>query len=338
MTQPSLLGRLIKLTRRREDFITECFAAVLEADQLAARQYWRLLTAPLGGASARDGAPTIRTQVPTPDRTCRLDLVASHGRLRIGVEHKLDAAQGRGQLPRYVLTPRAFATHVALIAADYQRIPEVVLGSARYIRPVGGHDHFLWADFYPLLKRSDQRGVAVASDLVGLFDDLGLHPAHKLIGDLGTRDRARRMKADQRLYKAWKPLLHSLERLWDVLSSLRHDRQSEIYVENGPSRNLRIAWLDPFSNPGALRVRLKTDRRSKRDLMIERLDGHRSAIPHGRHVTLRSERLPAQHFVWCVEARIPWRILLARRSRATMGRALRSFILQLMAVAAGDLK
>lgn len=42
----ALLARLIKLTARKEDFITECFAAVLQADGRAASQAIIYLTHP----------------------------------------------------------------------------------------------------------------------------------------------------------------------------------------------------------------------------------------------------------------------------------------------------
>jgi hypothetical protein len=41
----ALLSRLIKLTSRKEDFLTECVAAVLQADSRAAMEWWRFLVA-----------------------------------------------------------------------------------------------------------------------------------------------------------------------------------------------------------------------------------------------------------------------------------------------------
>jgi hypothetical protein len=45
-----LLARLIKLTASKENFLTECFAAVLQEDKRATVEYWNLVT---GGLSER---------------------------------------------------------------------------------------------------------------------------------------------------------------------------------------------------------------------------------------------------------------------------------------------
>jgi hypothetical protein len=217
----ALLARLLKLTARKEDFITECFAAVLQADSRAAAEYWRILSAALPSRTRTAAVTQIQTQCRMKGGSARCDLVLHAGSERVAVEHKLDAPQGRDQLPKYLALPRAEVSRVALVAADYQAVPARVVSASRYIRPSSGQEHFLWADFYPLLRHSQSRGHEVAQATRGLFDRLGLQPAHLLIGDLGTRDRERRMALDARLYRAWQPLLESLsERTADQRSTL----------------------------------------------------------------------------------------------------------------------
>lgn len=256
--EKGLLARLIKLTTRKEDFITECFAAVLQADRQARVEYWRLLSAALSKGAQSTKISLIKTQCRMGNGTARCDLVLRAGKELVAVEHKLGAAQGRDQLIRYLALPKAEASRVALVTSDYQTVHKKVIASARYLRPSSGQDHFLWADFYPILRRSEARGNEVATATRGLFDQLGLQPPHPLVGELSSRDREKRMRLDARLYAAWSPLLTSLRKRWEsVGSSFRKDRRSELYIEGGQSSELLLVWLDPFSNPGSLRIRLK---------------------------------------------------------------------------------
>jgi len=327
-TADALLARLIKLTRRREDFLTECFAAVLQADGRAGAAYWRRLTSelPLRVRTAV-GPVVVKTQITAGHGSSRLDMVLSRGGQRIAVEHKLLAPQGQGQLPKYVALPRGEVSYVALVTGDYQQVSDAVLRSRRYARPRGDISHFLWADFYPLLKRSQRRGFEIATATRGLFDRLGLQPAHPLIGDLRTADQERRIGLDTRLYEAWKPLIDSLKgRRWrSVGSSLRNDRKSELYAFDGPSDLLREVWLDPMSSPSSLRIRLKTTSAAKRAQILDRVAGRRlSAEPVRLRTSSRGNH-------WAVELRVPWRSLLARTTtRGGLSLALKRFVLSLM--------
>lgn len=332
----ALLARLIKLTTRKEDFITECFAAVLQADGRAASEYWRLVSRTLPSATQKASLHEIRTQCRLGDGSCQCDMVLVGGRERIAVEHKLTAPQGKGQLGKYLSLPRKEVTRVMLVSADYQTVAGEVLRERRYVKPPTGQSHFLWADFYPLLQKSEARGMAVASATRGLFDRLGLQPAHPLIGELRTRDIERRMRLDAQLYAALQPLLTALEKRWSYVdSSVRKDRRSEIYVEEGKGELLRVVWLDPFSSPGSLRIRLKTSSRRKRALLFDRLERDRSKILQGRSIALSLPGRLAynQRYPYIVEVRIPWRALLGTSTRSSMPLRLEKFVLSLIAAA-----
>ena len=323
----SFLGRLIRLTRRQEDFLTECFAAVLQADQRAAASYWQQLTAQLPPRVRTAAGPVeITTQLTAGRGSSRLDMVVYRERHRIGVEHKIHAPQGEGQLPKYVTLPKTDIAYVGLVTADYQQVSADVLGSRRYARPSRDLAHFLWADFYPLLHRSELRGSDIAAATRGLFDSLGLQPAHPLIGDLRTVDVERRSRLDARLYEAWQPLLSTLSRRWDFVgSSIRRLNKSQIYVFDGPSELLREVWLDPHSSPSSLRVRLKTNTPAKRAQILDRIGKRQpSAFPIRLAPSKRGNH-------WAVELRTPWRKLLARtRTRSGLGIALKRFVIRLM--------
>jgi hypothetical protein len=115
---------------------------------------------------------------------------------------------------------------------------------------------------------------------------------------------------------------------------VRKDRQSELYIDEGPSSVLLQVWLDPFSNPGSLRVRLKTDSRAKREIILDRLERNREAIPFGRYVGWqRADPAYPQQYPHMVELRISWRVLLARCTRRSIPAALRRFVIGLMTVA-----
>ena len=335
-SEDALLARLIKLTSRKEDFVTECFAAVLQADQRAAAQYWGILAKATRLRERR--IRRVRTQCSMNNGSARCDLVLDAGGAHLAVEHKLESPQGHNQLLRYLGLSRREVTHVALVAADYQSVSTRVLKNPRYVRPFTGQDHFVWADFYPVLEQSEARGVYVAAATRALFDRRGLQPPHALIGHLHTRNPTLRAKLDGHLYKAWQPLLRVLRHKWEYAdSSIVKLRQSEIYVDDGPSDLLRGVWLDPFSNPGSLRVRLKSDRRTKRDRMFERIESEqgRATIPYGRSLSIGQEprTFYRQRYPWSVEVRIPWRVLLRHSTRTTMPKALKKFVLALMRTA-----
>ena len=341
MNPPSadaLLARLIKLTKRREDFITECFAAVLQADGRAARQYWRAITANGPKSLSRATGPiSVETQKSAGRGSSRLDMVVGCGGRRIGVEHKLMAPQGKGQLRKYVKLPGTDVSYVVLVTGGYQQVSTQVLSSRRYLRPSPTEDHFLWSDFYRLLQHSAARGYQIAKATIELFDKLGLQPTHPLIGDLRTADLSRRLKADQRLKKAWQPLVKTLRgKKWSVGSSIRRDRKSEVYVCFGPSSLLREVWLDPQSSPSSLRVRLKTSSRRKRDEILAAITRPGISIPYLQGLGPEPVRLPpsvrGNH--WAVEFRAPWGQLLRHcRTRADLARRLRRFVLQVMRTA-----
>jgi hypothetical protein len=323
-TADALLARLIKLTRRREDFVTECFAAVLQADHVAASAYWRELTATLSSSIRSTTGPVmIETQLSAGKGSSRLDMVVTRGRHRIAVEHKLGSRQGQNQLPKYASLPKAEASHVALVTGDYQTVAEQVLNSRRYVKPRGNLPHFLWADFYGILEKSKSE---IASATKGLFDRIGLQPAHKHIGDLRTADAEKQSRFDARLLVAWQPLIGSLKRSgWSVTSAIPLNRKSELWVTYGPSDLLREVRVDPASNPSDLRIQLRTSSPQKRnEILAHVLERYPGAEP---------VRLPksgrGNH--WAVEIRTSWRLILKRtKTRAALGEALKRFVLRMM--------
>lgn len=334
----ALFARLAKLTRRREDFVTECFAAVLQADGRAADSYWRILSSSLPESIRTVTGPLgVRTQITASTGNSRLDMLVTRGLFLIGVEHKIFAPQGDTQLPKYLSLPRVDISHIALVTGDYQSVADSVLESRKYVQPGGNAQHFLWSDFYALIEASEARGYEVAKATRILFDNLGLQPAHPLIGDLRTVDLERRLQLDKKLKRALLPLIDSLrKRKWGwVGSSIRNDRQSEIYVLDGPSDLLTEVWLSPMRSPSSLCVRLKTTSVIKRSRILESLL-HSGIGPQSGWMSVEPVRLQnsARGNHWAVDIRAPWKRLLKRvSSRASLETALERFVVGVMRAA-----
>lgn len=321
----------------REDLLTECFAASLQADSIAAGEYWRLMMRNTAGPKGARGQVRVTTQHSSADRSARIDMrVVRQGHV-LGVEHKLSAPEGAKQLRRYLSLPKTYARFIAFVSSDFRTVAPKVLANKRYLRPSSRQSHFVWADLFPLVERSAERGSAFAAATLALMHQLDLAPVHPIIGDV------RDPKNDLRLRKYWGPLVRSLgKRGWEsVLSSFGRDRKSEMWIEAGPSAYLDVVRLDPFSSPTALIVRLKADSRVKRDHMFKRLEKHRSRIPGGSTLGMLPLRLPrsAGGFDWAIDVKIGWAVLLRRCTRTNTlltERTLQRYVLSLMHAAARD--
>lgn len=95
-----LFVKLMKFTGEKEDFFTECVAATLKADERLCKGF---LAAPCGeevdGVSVRDTGVSVETQQKYVES--RVDMVFRVGPDKtIGVENKLWAAEGEGQLSK----------------------------------------------------------------------------------------------------------------------------------------------------------------------------------------------------------------------------------------------
>ncbi len=320
-----------------EDLLTECFAATLQADQVAAREYWRVMARGTSRLAEAEGNIRVTTQHSAADRTARIDMLVVREGNRLGVEHKLYAPEGAEQLPRYVSLPKTDAGFIAFVSADFRKVSPEVLKSRRYVRPPSRQTHFVWADLFPIVRRSAARGSAFAAATLALMQELDLAPVHPIIGDV------RDPKNDLRLREYWTPLTKSLTKGgWEsVISSFGHNKKSEMWIELGPSAYLDVVRLDPFSSPTSLVVRLKANTRGKREHMIERLEANRAAIPCGATLGFLPIRLPPSKggFDWAIDVKVGWEPLLKRCTRsntALVERTLQRYVLSLMQAATRD--
>lgn len=237
-----------------EDFFTEALAAALEEDpELRTGFAHRLLTASDDGAASSCHVRNVATQVAFANSRLDIVLELSDGRA-IGVENKLDAQEGDGQLLKYLALPDLAL--VAFIAPTPRSLEHQVVAHPKYLASPGYCRHFLWADFYASVASTRSEAMtrsAVRRGLVGLFDYLGHTPPLPIIGNVQDPDpeqRAASMKRIDLLLRPARDHIHELgykpEGFWQGQITTR------VWRGHSPSK----VWIDGFSEAGLLSVRL----------------------------------------------------------------------------------
>jgi len=273
-----------KLTDRREDHLTEFFAAALELSPQVRKAFFDLVIAPF--ARAHGWPPSeiskISTQHCYDDASCRPDmlLTLSNGKL-IACEHKLDAAETLGpelddrlQLERYLDLPVDGLIYVR----SSWKPPELhVLKHPKYIRPAD-REHFLWRDFYPLFE-----GLAdpFQSWIREGFEALGFTPPHPAIGELDT-------EAEQR----------NFAKFWDKTRSFARDLGwysspgsiVQLYLEDNDASSASVVFIQPTAGGFQFRATPKTADREKCFASLAVACGtYPHPLEHGRHFVRRKE-------------------------------------------------
>ena len=327
-----LLCNLIALTRRREDFVTEVFASLLRANRPTARAYASTL---LGRPIAAGTDIRVVTQKGDHAVGCRPDMLVTVGDVRIAVEHKLDAPEGPGQIKKYLANRTGRWDHVTLVSADYCSVAEQVRGHKAYLAPTDGQHHFLWTAFWPLLLKAERAGTANAAAARRLFTELGLQPAHRYIPHLGVADAQQAAIADKKMHAMWEPLRRSLDRRnIHHESSISPRRTSELYISEFATETLQVMWLDPFSSPSSLLIRLRTDTLPRREKIYGRLEARRGTLPAGPLLSIRRENRPTGLNPYAVDVRVPWALVVDRcKNAAAAPKALKNVVLRTMLAA-----
>lgn len=323
----ALLCNLIRLSNRKEDFLTEVFANLLRADHRLSRAFLKLLL-PRWHSEA---AVTVVTQHSLHAWKARPDMLVSTGALRLAVEHKLDAPQGVGQLKKYLSLPHQRASRVALISANYCQVSQDVFRHPRYVRPTSGQSHFLWTDMWPIVQLACRIEMPGAHAARRLFSELGIQPAHKLVPNLRDPDPKRALRNDRTLSKLLEPTRRALiKRGLKWKPSIQPTRSSEIYIYPPDSSPVGVIWVDPFASPSTLLVRLRMPNRKSRDLIRARLERRRYLIPAGPMLSIVPEKREARYNRWAVDVRVPWHLLLVRcKSKDAMSRTLKKLVLRI---------
>jgi hypothetical protein len=262
VTMAGFFVQLIKRVVEKEDVFTECLAAALRDDPGLARRFvLRLCGDNVDGVDVRTAAVDVATQLgfraSTDAPACCLDMILTLGEsTRIGVENKLFADEGRSpegirdQLRNYLKLP---LNRVAYIRAQDAEIAGDVLSHPKYLTHADRH-HFLWSDFYPGVEGSVGAGRALTKDLLDLFLHYGFEPPKPEIGDLKDPDKTVAEANRRNFAKLWETTRAELKKMgW---TSISPGSIAELYVDGGPSKRIKKAWIDPTWSRGLLRVRL----------------------------------------------------------------------------------
>jgi len=276
-----------------ENFLTDCVAAALVEDRALAQEWVELL---LGGESIDgieldDASIEVHAQVrenaeSIPDLV--LEIVADDRRVRIGVEHKLDAPEGENQLGRYVRLPGLWAVAAVTRRGVRTQLAELTSGCARWLRPTG-RTHHTWTDVYPMVEHHARRpgSPPLTRALLGLFDDLQFAPPHSEVGRLGrggSDDERERRSEFFGNWMATEPLLRS--RGWRT----HPGKNAQLYFierEQGTEARVDRGILSPLANDGrTLRVKLRYRSMEERDAARASLrKALTGPMPVGRFVT-----------------------------------------------------
>lgn len=186
------------MTQKKEDHLTEFFAAVLTSSPQLSRNFIQFI---FGSDDTRD-IRKIETQVNYDD--CRPDmrLTLSDGSI-ILCENKLDAnetignanTEGMLQLQRYLKLP---VDGLIYIRTELKCPSSEVLNNPKYIKPLSA-PHFLWRDFYPIIAADSN---PLARCVAEGFETMGFVPPNPYIGDL---DRNAPRTQRENFSKFWFP-------------------------------------------------------------------------------------------------------------------------------------
>jgi len=300
------------MDRQGEDYFTECVASAMQEDAELAKSFLVCLCGEmLSGTSVDSAAINLKTQVTFAhsqlnksfrlshkeyDKDSCVDMVFRVNRdTLIGVENKLGAPEGEGQLLRYLALPLNW---VAFIAPDHVAITTEVLAHPKYLRPASGRKHFLWSDFFQLIEESVRKPSATVLNraLLAFFKRHGFEPPMPEIGDLNDPDALTMKKNRENFKKLWELTKTRLgKRGW---KQIQHDWDACLWCQGGPAGHTESFYVNSLW-PGILLIRLtpyapdmlgEMETRLKRagsplsefDIIVERRDMKRVKRAEGR--------------------------------------------------------
>jgi len=254
------------------------------------------------------------------------------GATKIGIENKLFAEEGRdeeghrAQLGKYL---GQSLSGVAYIRAQEASLGQLVLQHPRYLKPAD-RAHFLWSDFYSDIEACVGTDCVLTIALLELFQHYGFEPPKPEIGDLTHSDEKIANENRRNFAKLWESTKSDLRKLgWRQISP---GSIAELYVDDGTSRLVKKAWIDPTWSRGFLRVRL-TPHTAKQEPLEQALLS--AGLPHYADLEIRRGRARGRvRDVDYVEITISLRKLLGDATDAeTMRKLLAEFVTEVFRAA-----
>lgn len=257
-----------RLTSSREDHLTEFFAAALQLCPEFALDYAKLALWKVAPADGWGPNPftKIETQVEYRGTRCCPDmrLTLADGRVVL-CEHKIDADQtvGSGEDPKQQLIRYLNLTTVdsricgLMYVRSSWKSPSVdVRRHAQYLHPKrrGGafQDHFLWRDFYPILKKHS--GNLFIRWLQDGFEHLGFTPPPRNIPAIDAADPEQRHKNRQEFAKLWSSTRVALVKCgWRV----HPGSVIELYLKDNARSAADLVIVSPVSGSQRFYIRIR---------------------------------------------------------------------------------
>ena len=252
-----LFRKLMDLTGGKEDLFTACFAATLQENANLAKDVARILLCSAGKADIIIQTTEIKIdtqQILEGHTNSCIDMIMTiNGQVLIGIENKLFSPEGPSQLQKYLTLQ---IDYLAFITGDLRfNVSEKVLQDVHYLKGSNGRDHFLWQDFYEVLKKnSSPKDGNLDRLLLNLFERFGFSPPHPRFQDLNNPDREIAEKNQMEVAKLWDQTMIAFNRKgW---KKIERASKVEVYISDGPIEKVKRIWLDPIWIPGSLRMRV----------------------------------------------------------------------------------
>jgi PD-(D/E)XK nuclease superfamily len=245
----NLLPNLMRLTQRKEDFFTECLAvACIESPAFARAFLIRLCGSEIAGISVEHATVEVATQVEFDGGHSRPDMVFTlNGSIKIGVENKLWADEGKGQLAKY-LQLEVFDALVYIVAEEKEnrKIDASVCANTRYCKPKH-RDYFVWPEVFDLVREHANMSGAhpILSAVLKLFVTLGFEPLPASVSGELLATISDKVQLQAHYTAIWKPTVEYLRGLgWTKLVLHTHPNSSQYYVQQGNSALIDWALIE----------------------------------------------------------------------------------------------
>jgi hypothetical protein len=323
--------------RAQENFFSDCLAATMNVDQALARAVVSaIFGATVGGVRVSTAHVQVRTRESCPGRARPDMLIDLSGRVTVGLENKLLAKEGPGQLRKYLRLDDRLVYRLAYVAGYEADIAAADRTHPKYVGPRDGRrHHFVWWDLFEVIRSAGTRAAQNAPlrrALVALFQDHGYEPVHNVVGDLNDDDVERKAENRRRFVGWWKETeRRTVEAGWGDWY-----RKADPWFSRYVGR-VRKVNLNPVTYRGLLLTRLYVSSGAEARAIARALDGAQGrSVPHARALVIRvlDSKSNRGDFPWSVAVGLSTQRLIGTRSTdRAISTALADYVLAVLSVA-----